>query len=92
MGGSLVRRTLVLHTRDNVAAALQDLRRGEAVQVHVPDGATLTVLVRQDIPLGHKFALCDVCAGDDIIKHGVSIGSATQNIATGDHVHVHNLE
>ena len=46
------------------------------------------VEVRED---GHKYALCDIAEGKDVIKYGMPIGHATQAIAKGEHVHTHNL-
>ncbi len=40
---------------------------------------------------GHKYALCDIKKGDNIIKYGQPIGHATCDIAKGEHVHSHNL-
>jgi altronate dehydratase small subunit len=36
--------------------------------------------------------LKDIMKGTPIIKYGETIGSATENISKGDHVHVHNVE
>ena len=41
---------------------------------------------------GHKLALRDIKAGEDIIKYGYAIGHATEDIKEGEHVHTHNLE
>ncbi len=41
---------------------------------------------------GHKYALRDIKAGENIIKYGSPIGHATANIKKGDHVHTHNLK
>ena len=43
------------------------------------------------IPFGHKFALRALRAGDPVIKYGARIGTATQDIAPGEHVHLHNM-
>ena len=40
---------------------------------------------------GHKYALRDIAAGEDIVKYGMPIGHATAAIAKGEHVHVHNV-
>lgn len=78
---------------DAVAVAVGDLLPGEAVQVRVLDGSgPLTVKVRDAIPLGHKVALIEVPAGQDVIEYGERIGRATQPIAIGAHVHVHNVK
>ena len=41
---------------------------------------------------GHKIALRDIKAGEDIIKYGYSIGHAVEDIKEGDHVHTHNIK
>ena len=47
------------------------------------------VEVRED---GHKYALRDIAAGENVIKYGMPIGHATVAIAKGEHVHVHNVK
>ncbi len=41
---------------------------------------------------GHKYALCDINVGEDIIKYGNPIGHATAFIKKGEHVHTHNMK
>jgi len=41
---------------------------------------------------GHKYALCDIKAGENIIKYANPIGHATEDIKKGDHVHSHNMK
>ena len=41
---------------------------------------------------GHKYALRDIKAGEDIIKYGNPIGHATADIKAGEHVHTHNVK
>lgn len=73
--------------RDHVATALRDLVAGETLDLHGQ-----TILVRADIPKGHKIAVRPVSRGEDVLKYGWPIGRATADIAVGDHVHVHNVE
>ncbi|MBQ8494325.1 MAG: altronate dehydratase [Clostridia bacterium] len=40
---------------------------------------------------GHKIALQNISAGEKVIKYGYPIGTATQDIPVGAHVHSHNL-
>ena len=46
------------------------------------------VEVRED---GHKYALRDIAAGENVIKYGMPIGHATAFIKKGEHVHSQNL-
>lgn len=75
---------LTLTPSDNIAVALHKLETG------TPFDASGT-LAADDIPSGHKVALTNIGAGQEIIKYGQVIGVATQNIARGAHVHVHNV-
>ena len=77
----------VISRCDNVATALSALATGP---VHLTGEATLpTVTAVQNIPDGHKLALRDIAAKEDIIKYGVVIGRATQAIPAGSWVHLH---
>ena len=72
-----------ISSRDNVAVTLVDLKSGENC-----DGVKLL----NDTPRGHKFALCDIRKGENIIKYASQIGSATCDIKAGEHVHTHNVK
>ena len=41
---------------------------------------------------GHKIALCDIKAGENIVKYGYPIGHALVDIKEGEHVHTHNIK
>lgn len=76
------RLALTVHPDDNVATLLDD-RHGESI---TREGLKLNAT----IPFGHKVALRSIAAGEGVIKYGAVIGVATEAIAAGDHVHVHN--
>ena len=71
-----------IHPDDTVAVALRALARGEKV---------LGVTLRQDIPAGHKFAIKDNVAGEEVIKFALPIGRALSPIKKGEWVHTHNV-
>lgn len=77
-------RVLILNPADDVAIALDDIVAGET-----PEG--LEVAACADIPTGHKVARRAVGKGGLVRRYGQVIGRASQAIAVGDHVHVHNL-
>lgn len=77
-----------LNTNDNVAVALCDLKAGQ--EVTLTDGHALTLL--EDIYFGHKVAVRTIPLGEKVLKYGLPIGSATRNIAAGEHVHVQNMK
>lgn len=72
---------------DNVATALTAIAPG-AVRL-LGDAERESVTAAQEIPLGHKLALCDIAEGDMIVKYGVVIGRATKPIPAGSWVHLH---
>ena len=84
-------KAILIDKKDNVATALCQLEQGESVQVGIEDYTTRVVL-KQNIPFGHKFALKDIQEGEAVIKYGEPIGLATQPIKQGEHAHVHNIE
>ena len=40
---------------------------------------------------GQKYALCDIKAGENVVKYGFPIGHAKCDIKKGEHVHSHNV-
>ncbi len=48
--------------------------------------------VKVNLQNGHKYAVRDIRLGEQIIKYGFPIGTATQDIKAGEHVHSHNLQ
>lgn len=84
--GSCQRRALRLNEQDNVAVLLEDAQAGDWIEV---EGQK--VVLREDIPFGHKVALRSIAKGEAILKYGQPIGLATHPIALGEHVHVHNV-
>lgn len=84
-------RVLVVDPRDNVATCLAALKTGDVVALAVA-GAARSVRLVSDVPFGHKFALGPIAVGGEVCKYGVVVAQATQAIAGGEHVHVHNVE
>jgi altronate dehydratase small subunit len=80
-------RLLLLDPADNVLVAIQTLEAGDVLTV-----AGQRVTVPQRLTLGHKLAASAIRAGEKIRKYRVPIGSATRDIAVGEHVHLHNMK
>ena len=68
-------RYIKINPSDNVAVALTDLRAGERVG---------GVVLRTDVPRGHKVALGDLATGCDVVKYGYPIGHVTRPVAAGE--------
>ncbi|WP_166244492.1 UxaA family hydrolase [Paenibacillus turpanensis] len=79
-------RIMRLNEKDNVAVALHDLEPGTRLGFGV-----LQLITDQRIPKGHKIALQDIAAGNNVMKYGYSIGLAKTDIAAGQWVHTHNM-
>ncbi|WP_342293078.1 UxaA family hydrolase [Clostridium sporogenes] len=89
-GMDMLKLAVVANANDNVATAVKDLKKGEKVLIDL-FGKDIEVMLNEDIPFGHKFAIKDIQNGEEIIKYKESIGQATQDIKVGDYVHVHNV-
>jgi len=81
MAAALIR----LHASDNVLIAASQLVPGAPLP-----GSEHKV--RSLVPPGHKVAASAIGRGDAVRRYGQIIGFASQDIAAGEHVHVHNLE
>jgi len=55
-------------------------------------GKKYNVILLNDIPFAHKFALKDINVGESVVKYGEIIGKAIDNINIGDHVHTDNVK
>ena len=75
-----------IHPDDKVAVALTPLTAGTTVTL----GDT-EVILTEDIPQGHKFALKDLEAGEEVIKYGYPIGVTKEPVKTGSWIHTHNM-
>lgn len=82
---------LAHHEGDKVAVAVRDLSTGTVEGGYLTVPAPVSIELRGDVPLGHKFALVDIAEGEDIIEYGVRVAVAAKAIAKGEYVHVHNV-
>ena len=74
-----------LHPADNVVTARIDMLAGTGID---DEG----VSAAEPVPSGHKIATRLITKGEEIRKYDQVIGFATQDVAPGEHVHVHNVE
>ena len=75
-----------INREDTVAVALKPLSKGSTVAAD-----PYTVVLNEDIPQGHKFAVCQIPEGAPVVKYGCRIGYASRQINPGDWVHIHNV-
>lgn len=78
---------LLMTADDVVATAIDDLAAGHELAL-----GDRVLSLAEDVAFGHKFALVDIDASEEIVKYGEVIGRASQPIAAGEWVHVHNCE
>ena len=82
-----LRSVLHLAPEDNVVVACRDLKSGEFFEImgHSP------VKLHQLILIGHKVALRAIKKLGKIVKFGMPVVSAREDIVIGNHVHIHNM-
>ncbi len=83
-------KVIVIDSKDNVATALEPLEPGTSLTAEIA-GRIERIGIVSAVPAGHKVALRQIDAGEDVIKYGEPIGHAAKRIAPGEHVHTHNV-
>lgn len=72
-----------VHEKDNVAIAVSDIKSG----TEIIDG----IIAKQDIPQSHKIALRDIKSNEKIIRYGVTLGYAINDIKKGSWINENML-
>jgi altronate hydrolase len=78
---------LVIHERDNVAVTIGDIKKGEMVAY-----GSAKLVAQEDVDKGHKIAIRDIEAGENVVKYGFAIGKATCPVKAGQWLHTHNVK
>ena len=78
------RLTIQTKDNDNVVVAVHDLPAGTKTESGV--------VTRNPIPQAHKIALVDIPAGGEIIRYGVVLGYAKNDIPAGSWINEHMLD
>lgn len=87
MSATLLTKVAVhLRPDDNIAVAARPLQAGLEL-----DHLGKKIQLAGRVGMGHKFALSSIRKGQAIHKFGQIIGFAKEDIAAGEHVHVHNV-
>lgn len=76
-----------INPADNVAVAIRDVAPGSSFDI---DGVEVTVL--DAVPAGHKVALRDMEAGEDVVKYGFPIGHLASSVPQGGLIDHGNLK
>ncbi len=72
---------------DNVIIALRDYKKDEVIDL---EDEKITLL--EDINRGHKIAIKNINKGENVVKYGLPIGYALEDIKVGNWVHTHNTK
>lgn len=78
------RLSIQMKDEDNVVVAVSDLPAGTKLESGV--------ITREPIPQAHKIALCDIPKGGEIIRYGVVLGYAKDDIPVGSWINEHMLD
>jgi altronate hydrolase len=78
---------LKINPADSVVVCLADKKKGDIIEVD-----DIQVVLKEDVPAGHKVLIKDVKEGEDIIKYGYPIGHALKDMKAGEWVNEHNLK
>lgn len=65
---------LKINENDKVVVALKTIPAGETLTVDV-QGEKRQITALEEIPAGHKMAICDIPAGAEVIKYGYRIAA-----------------
>ena len=77
-----------VNINDNVVTVIRDVTAHETL---VGKGLSAGIKTTSGLQMGHKAAVEEILAGEQIIKYGEVIGYASQMIKPGEHVHIHNV-
>ncbi|SDY93373.1 altronate hydrolase [Evansella caseinilytica] len=72
---------------DNVVVTLKEYQAGEELRA-----AGRSVVLKENVPQGHKVALEAIAENENVIKFGYPIGRAKAAIQPGEWVHTHNVK
>ena len=78
---------LKINPADNVVVAISDLKTGEIIN----EGNNQIVL-KEDVPAGHKVTLKDFTEGENVIKYGYPIGHVRCNVEAGRWINENQIQ
>ena len=74
----MIKNNILIHTDDNIAVAIADIKAGETVDV-----SGHLISIKEDIPKKHKFTTRDIKKDDHVVMYGVIVGKTNQDIPAG---------
>ncbi|PIA80252.1 altronate hydrolase [Gaetbulibacter sp. 4G1] len=83
----MLKKNLIISPKDNVSVALVSIKKGENFSVNGSN-----IVITDDIPVKHKFALESLDVGDIVTMYGVPVGKAIKSIEEGGLITTENLK
>jgi hypothetical protein len=78
---------ILLHPNDNILVCVAHIYADDKILIDDE-----LIGIHRDVDVGHKLARRALAVGDKIYRYGAPIGSVTQAVAKGEHVHMHNMQ
>ena len=75
-----------INSKDNVVIVLRNYKKDEVIKIDEKE-----IKILQETMKGHKIALENISKGENILKYGMPIGYALEDIKVGEWVHTHNI-
>lgn len=82
-----IAQVILLHPDDNILVCVAHIKAGDIIVIDDDP-----VAINSDIDVGHKLARRALKTGEKIFRYGAPIGSITQAVNKGEHVHMHNMQ
>lgn len=79
-------KTLLIHPKDNVLVALQDLSAGEKIEHN-----NIIINIKDNIPAKHKFAINELAKGNQVYMYGGIVGKTLSTIPSGGVLSTQNV-
>ena len=86
----VVSEAVQLHDLDNVATVRRVLTEQPGLCL-VSGASRRTIALFEPVPSGHRIAVARIPEGAGIVTHGQRVGIASEDIAVGAQLHVHNV-
>ena len=78
---------LKINPADNVVVAITDLKAGEVIKE-----GNIEIILKEDVPAGHKVTLKNFSAGENVIKYGYPIGHVRHQVEAGRWINENQIQ
>lgn len=78
---------LKINPADNVVVAITDLKAGEVIKE-----GNIEIILKEDVPAGHKVTLKDFSEGENVIKYGYPIGHVRYQVEAGRWINENQIQ